>query len=374
MKVSLPMFDVDSVRRIARAQLAGDDEAGAALCVYVDGHEVICDSFGMADARRGIAYGVDSLQITMSIAKGVTTVLLAMLIDRGQIDPGQRVAHYWPEFAAAGKGDISVAQLFSHQAGLPLLDGGLSLALVADRERLAQALAAQAPLWAPGTQHGYHAVTFGHYADALFERVSGHTLCELLAGLRERLGIEIYCGLPRELGERAVQVLREIAPPAPAFVPERDSLTFRVLTNFPEMLVEPQAFFNGEALRSVCIPATNMYANARSLAKLYSALLEDGDHRLCSPQALATVTRERVRGADAVNLGEMAYGLGFQRPSALTPFSPNRAAFGHCGIGGSVAFADPDRRLALAWMPSRIGSTSCDARLLAVVDAVYAAL
>lgn len=368
------MFDVESVRSVASAQLAGDADAGASLCVFVDGREAFCEAFGVADAQYGAAYERESLQITMSIAKGVIGALLAMQIDRGRIDPHERIARYWPEFATAGKRDITVEQLFSHQAGLPLLDGGLSLALIADRERLAAALAAQEPLWKPGSHHGYHAVTFGHYADLLFERTTGRPLCSLLAELRACLDVEIYCGLPAPLRGRAVRVQQQAAAPDSVPLIDPDSLTFRVLTNFSEMLVGSQAFFNGEALRDACIPATNMFANAHSLAKLYAALLPSAHgERLCSAEAIALVTRQRVRGPDAVNTAEMAYALGFQLPSAFTPFSPNPAAFGHCGLGGSVAFADPERGLALAWLPSRLGALPCDARTRAVVDAVYAA-
>lgn len=371
-------FPAEKLLKLREQLLAADPESGASLCVIVNGQEVFHETWGQARAAEGVAYTADTLQITMSMAKGVVATLLAILIDRGQLEPDAPVSQYWPEFAAAGKGSITVAQLFSHQAGLPLLDGGLSAALAANREALASALAAQAPQWAPGTQHGYHAVTFGNYADILFERVSGKTLCELLAELMPQMDAEVFCGLPPQHWGRVATVLPPLPPPTGTPVPaapaiDAASLPIRVLTNTPELVVNGAQFLNGEAIRSICLPGTNMFSNARSLARMYAGLLAGGvwnRQRLCSPEAIAAVRRERVRGIDLVNGMEMAYGLGFQLPSAFSPFAVNRKAFGHLGFGGSIAFADPERGLALAWMPSRYAPHPYDTRMQAVLQAV----
>lgn len=371
-------FDTDKLLKLREQLHAADPESGAALCVIVNGDEVFHDRWGAARPAEGIAYSADTLQITMSTAKGVMATLLAILIDRGLLDVDAPVSRYWPEFAAAGKAGITVAQLFSHQAGLPLLDRGLSAALAADRQALSDALAAQAPQWQPGTAHGYHAVTLGNYADILFERVSGKTLCELLAELMPAMGAEVYCGLPSEHWDRLAQVLAPLPPPPgtpvpPAATPDPASLPFRVLTNTPELVVNGLQFLNGEAVRGICLPGTNMFSNARSLARIYAGLLAGGvwnGQRLCSPEAIATVSRERVRGLDLVNGMEMAYGLGFQLPSAFAPFALNKKAFGHLGFGGSIAFADPERGLAMAWMPTRYAPHPYDARMKAVLQAI----
>lgn len=371
------MFDAERLRSLLQAQIADDPESGAALCVMVDGEAVFCETRGLADAARGLPYTQQSLQITMSMAKGVMGTLLAILVDRGLLEPEAPVSRYWPEFATAGKGGITVAQLFSHQAGLPLLDGTQSLALASDREALARALASQAPQWAPGSAHGYHSITLGSYADILFERASGKDLCALLAEFAPKMGAEIYCGLPRQHWGRVVRILPSLAKPAAPPALDPASLPFRVLTNMPEYLGNPQAFFNGEGIRQVCLPGTNMFSNARSLAQLYAGLIAGGvwqGQRLCSPEAIAAVTAERVRGIDLVNHAEMAYGLCFQKPCAFSPFSPNPRAYGHCGVGGSVAFADPDTGLTMAWVPSRFSAESFDIRARTVIDAVYASL
>lgn len=369
-------FDLEPVSAIAQAQIAGDPQAGASLCVMLGGREILCGAWGMADAERGAAYQHHSLQITMSTAKGVLGALLAILIDRGLLEADAPVSRYWPEFAANGKGRVTVAQLFSHQAGVALLDGGITLALLADREALANALAQQVPLWEPGSGHGYHAITLGCYADILFEKVSGKGVCALLAEFAPAMAADVYCGLPETEADRVVRILpiRDAAAQAP-IVP--GSLPFRVLANMPEMLQNPLQFFNDSGIRRVCLPGTNMFSNARSLARVYAGLLAGGvwqQQRLCSPEAVAEVTAERVRGTDLVNGSEMAYGLAFQKSCAVSPFSPSPRAYGHTGAGGSIAFADPDHGLAVAWLPSRFSAQPFDGRMKALIDAIYAAL
>jgi CubicO group peptidase (beta-lactamase class C family) len=55
---------------------------------------------------------------SFSTTKGVASTLLHIYHDRGLIDYDARVAEYWPEFGQAGKEDITVRQVLSHQSGL----------------------------------------------------------------------------------------------------------------------------------------------------------------------------------------------------------------------------------------------------------------
>jgi len=377
-------FDTESVLAVAAAQIADDPDAGASLCVMLDGQVVAAGCWGLADARRHMPYTQSSLHISMSMAKGVVAGLLAMLVDRGAIDPSERVAHYWPEFATPSKHRITVEQLMSHQAGLPVLEGGFTIAAVADRAGMADKFARQDPLWEPGTAFGYHAMTFGSLADLLFEKAAGLTVADLLAEVSQLLDIEIHAGLPHAQWDRAVRMLmprgavkgftRELREYLEA---NPTSLDAKLMYNVPEVLEDADAFYNGEGLRQVFMPAANMFTNARSLARFYAALAAGGSwhgRRLCSPEALAAVTRTRVRGPDVIGRVEAAFGLGFQKPSPGFAFSPNPEAFGHGGAGGSIAFADPDARLALAWMPTRMDSTHPSPRALAIIRAVYDAL
>jgi CubicO group peptidase (beta-lactamase class C family) len=374
------MFDTGRVLEVAQAQLAENADGGAALCVIIDGEEVINAQWGLADAKHGVKYDECSLQYMASMTKGVIAALLLMLIERGEIDPEQPVRKYWPEFGTPGKSKITVAQLFSHQAGLSLLDEGYSVTSLSDRRRFADRLARQEPIWEPGTRVGYHCWTLANYADILFERATGKGLAELLSELRDLLDIEIYFGLPREHWDRAVRLL-----PPPIYRDEKsarqflsdfvpDSYIYKLIAGFPDASFDFDGFYNGEAIRSLASAADNLFSNAHSLARLYGVLAAGGvwhGKQIWSAQTIAEVTRERSRGIDA-GLGiEMAFGLGFQKPSMGYPFSSNKAAFGHAGAGGMIAFADPDAKLGFAWLPTYWTGDDPDPRWKRVADAVY---
>src|SRR5205823_906832 len=95
-----------------------------------------------------------------SSTKGVTAVCANLAIERGVLDADTPVAAYWPEFGANGKSNITVRQVLSHQAGLPLVEGDFTLDEVLSWDPVVDRLAQQAPLWAPGARHGYHMRTY----------------------------------------------------------------------------------------------------------------------------------------------------------------------------------------------------------------------
>jgi CubicO group peptidase (beta-lactamase class C family) len=372
-------INIEHVKQVAARQLADDTDGGGALCIYLNGQEVLFETWGLSDHQQGKIYEAETLQIAQSMGKGVIGALAAFLIDRGILDPLERVGHYWPEFAAAGKQAVTVAQLLSHQAGLPTLRDGLSLSLYRNRPALVDALAAQEPMWTPGTRHGYHPQTFGDYADELFLRASGKRIHELLTEqVNPLLGTEIHVGLPVELQSRAARVLPpttapDMSAPFMQAMLQPGSITNRVMTGFPEATADPE-FVNGQGLRAVSMPAANMFTNVRSLARLYACLGVDGisgGAMLASPAAMAVVTDEQVRGDDAVLGVETSFGLGFMKPSSAFPLPTSPRAFGHSGSGGSVAFADPDHGLALSWMTTRYGTQLFDDRARALLASLY---
>lgn len=377
-------LDVEKVRTIAAAQLDGDPDAGAALCVYVDGTEVLYETWGLADAEAGTPYTTQTLQIAQSMGKGVVGAAAALLIDRGQLDPDARVASYWPEFGTPDKREITVAQLLSHQAGLVYLDDTMPLALTTDREKLAAALVAQAPAWEPGSRIGYSPQTVGNYADFLFEYASGHGFAELLRQINEALGTEMYVGLPAGQWHRAARTLAapggtlaQMPPELVAAFADPDSMQSRIMRNIPETLPDPMPAVNGAAIRDAFMPAANMFATARDFARLYddlSGALRGAGSRLWSQEALQVATAEVARGVDAVIPEETAFALAFQKPSSTYPLARSPRAFGHGGAGGSLAMADPDAGFTLCWIATRYGSTHFDPRQTAVLDAAYSAL
>ncbi len=140
-----------------RRNMVSGDEVGAAVAVYRDGVKVVDLWGGFRNGITKTRWEEDTLVNMFSTTKGVASLAIAVAVARGFISYDARVADYWPEFAQASKGSITVRQLLSHQAGLPAIDAPLTLRDLADPVKMSAALAAQAPAWKPGTRHGYHA-------------------------------------------------------------------------------------------------------------------------------------------------------------------------------------------------------------------------
>ncbi|HEX4244482.1 MAG TPA: serine hydrolase domain-containing protein, partial [Acidimicrobiales bacterium] len=162
-----------AVRDAFAANFAERGDQGAAVCVYRHGVPVVDLWGGVADPATDTPYTGDTLQLVFSTTKGATAACANLLIERGLLDPSAPVADYWPEFAAAGKGGITVEWVLSHQSALPAIDATLTLAQALAWDPIVEALAGQKPLWEPGTAHGYHALTFGWLVGELVRRVSG---------------------------------------------------------------------------------------------------------------------------------------------------------------------------------------------------------
>ena len=110
-----------------------------------------------------------------SATKGLGSACLLHLLHQRRVELTRRVAEFWPEFAQAGKSEITLAQLLSHQAGLCAFDASVD---VLDYPAIISALEKQTPLWPPGTAHGYHARTFGFLLDELVRRIARITMSE----------------------------------------------------------------------------------------------------------------------------------------------------------------------------------------------------
>ncbi len=358
-------------------------EVGAAFSLYVDG-EVKADLWaGVADKATGRAWTEDTLQLVFSTTKGATAICIARLVDAGLISYDESVATYWPEFAANGKGEITVAQMMSHQAGLAYPDAELGFDDAMAVGPMVEALAAQAPIWEPGTKHGYHAVTYGWLAGELLRRVDGRTLGTYFAEeVAAPLGLDFWIGLP-ESEESRVAVLESVPPPDDpnvAALMEQftgpGTMIWKALTaNGALTFVGDDNTFNSRAVHATEMPAANGITTARSLARMYAATVGSVDGiRLISPDTLATARAEAVNGPDAVLVFPSQFGMGFMLHGTLTPMlSPS--AFGHAGAGGSLGYADPDAKVGYGYVMNQMaGGIAGDPRTLALNDAVRSSL
>ena len=340
------------------------EDRGAGVAVYHRGKCVVDLMGGWRDKDQTVPYDSDSLQLVFSTTKGITSIAVAMCVERGLLSYEEKVSTYWPEFAAKGKADITVAQLLSHRAGLYTVDGDISLEDALDWSTITGRLADTAPLFPVDSTHGYHALTFGWLAGELVRRVTGKSLGDFVREeIAGPLGAEMHIGLPPELEPR---VARLMAHPIPKFSPEEVKIMMETSgpgTKGAAALSLNGAFgqgaFNREDVHQSQLPAANGISNARSLARIYAALVSDidGVHLLSETTRNKATTSNTPHGEmDTILSSPTDFAMGFMLHSERTPFA-GPTSFGHNGAGGSCAFAQPSRELGFAYVMNTMMTT-----------------
>jgi CubicO group peptidase (beta-lactamase class C family) len=360
---------------------ASHGDVGAAVCVYRDGKPVVDVWAGLADPQAGRPWARDTLQVVYSATKGVVATAAHMLAEHGELDLDAPVSRYWPEFAAAGKADIPVRWLLTHQAGLPVLDKPVPLADALAWQPVVDALAAQAPVWAPGTAHGYHAHTYGWLVGEVIRRVTGRTVGQFVAEQIARpLDLDFFIGLPDSerprVGTLVFAPLPDLSRLAREDVPEPFRGVFDAATD-PDSLVnrpvtDAALDYNAPEVQRAELPASNGIGTARSLARMYAALIGEVDGvRLLRPDTLAAATREQASGVDRVSMTPSRYATGYQLPTpgSFLPSGPP-TSFGHPGRSGALAYADPESGLAFAYTTNYVVVGSSDPRAANLVAAL----
>ena len=334
-----------------------NEEHGAGVAVYHRGQCVVDLMGGWRDKDHTIPYGTDALQVVFSTTKGITSIAVAICVERGLLDYSEKVATYWPEFADRGKGDVTVAQLLSHRAGLYTVDGDITLEEALDWDTVTTRLAATAPRFPVDSTHGYHAITFGWLAGELVRRVSGKNIGQFVRDeIASPLNAEFHIGLSEDLEPR---VARLMAHPIPKFTPEVAKLMMERSapgTKGAEALGLNGAFgngvFNKPEVHRAMIPGANGIGNARSLARIYAATVGEVDGvRILGEEtrSRATVSNTPKGEMDQVLISETDFAMGFMVHCPRTPFS-GPTSFGHDGAGGSSSFADPSREMGFSYV------------------------
>lgn len=386
----------EEVRDAFEANFSDHGEVGAGFALYVEGRQVVNLTGGVADSS-GRPYDDRTLQMVFSTTKGATAVCAHLLAQRGDLDLDAPVARYWPEFAQGGKDHVPVSWLLSHKAGLIDTDRRLSLDEALDWDTVTAALAESTPAWEPGTAHGYHAITYGWLVGEVVRRVSGRSLGTFFRQeVAEPLGLEFWIGLPDEHqgrvaplipmggGDHLPMMMSEEgggSDDAPAGLIElldmflgEGNLAVRALTAPGGALADEQVW-NEPRLRAAEIPAANGVTNATSLARMYAALVSEVDGvRLLEEHTVQRAIEPQVEGPDRVLVFPIPFALGFMTHSDMSPFVGGRS-FGHYGAGGSVGFADPDRRIAGGYVMNKMHfGLAGDPRTAALLGAVDRAI
>jgi CubicO group peptidase (beta-lactamase class C family) len=362
----------EPVRAAFEANFAEDLELGARFALAIEGEIVIDLIGGFADRARIRPFADDTLTAVFSTTKAMASLMIARLADAGRLDYDQPVADLWPEFAAAGKGAVSVGQALSHQAGLAGFAEPMDAAAWFDWDLICGKLAAMAPLWPPGSASGYHPVTFGYLAGEIFRRVDGRTLgTALREDVAGPLGLDVWIGVPDAEHGRCADVQRPPAMPDLSPLSEVKRLAF--LTKW----ASPGHVSLAEWRRAE-IPSVTGHATAPALARLMAILACDGrlgGRRWLSPAIVRDATRERIAGRDLVLPYDLSWGAGFLRNQRPKIYGPGIETIGHSGWGGSCAFADPERALSGAYVMNRQSAELiADHRSRRLIEAAYASM
>jgi CubicO group peptidase (beta-lactamase class C family) len=335
---------------------------GSSLAVYKDGKEVVNVWQGSATADS--PWQQETISDVFSCTKGIISIIAARLIDQGFLDPNQRVSFYWPEFAAAGKADVTVATVLQHKAGLSAPRRDLTHEQALDRDFVIAELAGQEPLWAPGTIHGYHALTFGHLVSKLIESVTGLTAGQYLQKhIAGPLGADMWIGLPAEQLGRVATLISDggfkstnPAPGSDVYWVEK-AMTFGGA--FPPDPTLPGGFNDAETLAAE-LAGANGVTNARGLARIYSAAVTDTDGiRLVSDEALKAACVPASYGENAWHeIGPYpVWGNGFMLNSLRTA-TPGANGFGHDGLGGQAGWGNIEHRLGFGYTTTYLLSSA----------------
>ena len=324
----------ERVRDVFGDNFENNGDVGAALCVYRHGRKVVDLWGGLADSGTGRPWARDTLQLVYSATKAATATCAHLLAQRGELDLDRPAAHYWPEFAAQGKADIPVRWLLSHRAGLPVTDHPLPLADLLAWDPMAAALAAQRPVWEPGTAHGYHGRTFGWLVGEVIRRVSGRSVGTFFA---EEIAAPAILAWGRAAGwSRSRASAGRAVPRAGGAPTTRTGQPDGASTDPP----------GGEVEHGV---------------------------RILDPATLADAIEEQAFGTDRVLLVPSRFASGFMLPTQEAPLG-GPASFGHPGRGGSLGFGDPESGVAFGYVVSHIRQDLNDNRAGLLGQAVRACL
>jgi len=385
-----------SVARTFASQLA-TSEVGAGLCVFHRGQCVVDLWGGVADVASGRAWERDTRCVVFSVTKGLAAMAMLLLVDRGRIELDAPVSEYWPGFDRAAKSHITVRALLNHRAGLCALDRTLELADCVREDRRAlvlEALEENTPKWEPGTDQGYHAITYGMYLRELFERVTGERLGAFLRReVFDPLGSDARLGTPADEDSRTATLVAPkmttrlkgmaekalLHPRSPEAhiardVLSRGSLVRRAFGN-PRTGLRNVLAYGDVSVRRSELAWASATASARGIARAYLPFSLKGSFEGRSYVKASTLEpvyeRQSFAERDRILGKSLGWSQGFLKEEPGI-FGPTREAFGHAGLGGALGWCDPVRELTIGYVMNQLDWRVRSPRAIALCDAIYA--
>lgn len=367
------------VRELLQENITSGEEIGASICVNVAGTNVVDIWGGYKDVKRSQAWEKDTLVLVWSTTKCVTSLAALILMERGMLDPYEKVCVYWPEFAENGKEDIEVRHLMSHTAGLPAWEESIALKTLYNVSNGAALLAKQKPWWTPGTASGYHAVTQGHLMGELIRRITGKSLRQFVKEeIADPLKADFHIGAPEHLWGRIAELLIPQFGPVSSLVTQFDSKSViaKVIARDYFKEIDP----GSPEFRSAELGACNGFGNARAMVRALSPISLGGTvdgRKFLSPETLDIIFDEQCHAKDLVLLNYLRWGIGFALPSELSikPWIPQGRVCYWNGLGGSIAIMDLERQLTITYAMNKLGlGTQGTVKTEQYVTAIYEAM
>jgi CubicO group peptidase (beta-lactamase class C family) len=372
-----PRFE--PVRAAFRRNFQQLGELGAALTIYIDGHKVVDLWGGWADAARTLPWHENTLVNVFSVGKAISTLAVLDCVARGLLDLDAPIARYWPRFARADKGAITLRQVLSHRAGLPAIRTPLPPGAALDWPRMIAALEEQDPWWTPGVTHGYHVNMFGYLVGETVRAATGSSLGTLLRErILEPLDADAHLGLPESEHARVAEFAYPtniVAPVEVASLTDEQLMRYHAYANPAEL--SGAGVINSRGWRLAELASTNMHASARGVGRVYAALAAGGvwdDRRIVDERLLREAVSEHSNGLDYVLERPSRFALGFQLTQPERRLGPNDDAFGHYGAGGSLGFCDPEAGVGFGYVMRTLGPRWQNPRNRALVDSLYSCL
>lgn len=370
-------------------------EIGGAICVYHRGAKVVDVWAGEKDKKSHDLWRDDTVAPIFSVTKALAALCFLILATRRKFDYDKPVAYYWPDFALAGKGEITCRQLLEHRAGLYAVEKPLQLSDFGDNyPRVYNALIMQRPLFIPGSNQGYGAQVWGAYAGELFRQVAHESIGQFFAReVAKKLGIDAHIGLRAEHDYKVatlypVSVFDRLAALVPdmimgdntegrigrAFISGNNSIEQAYMN--PSAGPKSVEIFNEPWVRRLELPWVNGVASARSLAAIMNVFAlggKLGKVQFANAQLMRELTKVNPLRYDLVLQKPLGWNLGFLKEERWL-YSPNVEAFGHSGMGGPVALADPKARLAFGYICNKMDYKIRPDKTLRLCKALYESL
>jgi CubicO group peptidase (beta-lactamase class C family) len=368
----------EPVREAFAAELRRDAEAGAAFAAVVDGEPVVDLWGGLAHREPARPWVEDTAQLIFSGTKGMTATCILLLLERGRISLDRPVADYWPGFGQAGKGDVLVRHLVSHQAGLPAVEPAPEPGEALDPVLMAGRLAAQPAMWPAGHGITYHALTFGWLCDGLIRHVDGRSAGRFFAEeVATPLGLEAWIGLPPSMERRVATIIRSADYQVNFGDVTEDERALLTRIYAGGGIVGERFVVNDRDFLRAEMAGVNAVATARSMARLYGCLALGGSIdgvRLLSAETARLAYAPIAAGLDRLTREPAAFSTGFEIQSELQWYGPAVQAFGHSGAGGSVHGAWPHLRTGFSYAMNLMRRDDRDGRAQRILTALHSVL